>query len=673
MTTTTVKTIGTTGDYSTIQAWEDAAPANLVTSDVIYRGELQNQNFTAGAVISGQTTDATRYMELTTVAGASFRDNANVQTNALRANSANGAIISVSANYGSGLTLNTYNVRISNLQISCTGSPASYALLQNDSSSQSHLIDFCILESGFRCELGGNGTKVRNCLITKTGANASAAIARIRNGVSCTNTTFVTTHATATTNAILFSYASTATFKNCYLGGDNVWTASGHAPTTVTTSYCNDSTSLPTGFTTAAFSTSSGAYFQNITAGSHDFRIASSSTLIDVGTTDATNAPNDIAGTARPSGSAYDVGAWEYVSSGGTQALTPSLFSETNAFYTPVVGVGAVALTPSLYSGTNTFYSQTLGAGAVDLVPPLLSESNTFYTQELVLGAANLLPPCYAEINTFYTPAVGAGVVGLTAPLFTGTATFYSQSLGIGTVALAPTCYTGSNTFYTHAVTLGAANLLPGLFQETNTFYSPFVVFDQIVTPSLFVAGAVYYTPALGGSATLPAVFPAQFDATIRLHLGSQPSGILSDPVLYAELVTIYNALHELSIGIDSIHRTPAVYDSAITYGQLVTVTNVSGNAHASLANASASPAPAFGFCSTLQGVLSGRPGDVQATGVILGFTGLVPGTVYYLSETPGGVTSTKPVGAGKIVQEVGVAMNTTTLSFRPTLNYTTL
>ena len=38
MPTTTTKTIGSTGDYSTLQAWEDACPANLVTADEIWRG-----------------------------------------------------------------------------------------------------------------------------------------------------------------------------------------------------------------------------------------------------------------------------------------------------------------------------------------------------------------------------------------------------------------------------------------------------------------------------------------------------------------------------------------------------------------------------------------------------------------------------------------------------------
>ena len=150
---TVVKTIGSTGVFSTPQLWEDGAPANLTTSNnwsagtfvgtftqgevvtgtgitggkfldsdhstyitfdttttpgvgitvtgstslatcvlsgsanvgVIWQGQCQNQEFfgtTVRLTIGGSTSSSTAYKEFTTVAGASFRDNANVQTNA---------------------------------------------------------------------------------------------------------------------------------------------------------------------------------------------------------------------------------------------------------------------------------------------------------------------------------------------------------------------------------------------------------------------------------------------------------------------------------------------------------------------------------------------------------------------------------------------------------------
>ncbi len=67
MPTDVIKTIGQTSspitpDYSTLQAWEDASPANLVTADQRWIGECLDQGtFTGALTISGTTVDATRY------------------------------------------------------------------------------------------------------------------------------------------------------------------------------------------------------------------------------------------------------------------------------------------------------------------------------------------------------------------------------------------------------------------------------------------------------------------------------------------------------------------------------------------------------------------------------------------------------------------------------------
>lgn len=64
MATDVVSSIGTAGTYTTLQAWEDACPADLVASDQRWIGELKNQEFTSGSTvltIAGQTTDSTLY------------------------------------------------------------------------------------------------------------------------------------------------------------------------------------------------------------------------------------------------------------------------------------------------------------------------------------------------------------------------------------------------------------------------------------------------------------------------------------------------------------------------------------------------------------------------------------------------------------------------------------
>ena len=92
MTTTIVKSIGTAAgrDFTTIQAWADACPANLVTVDQVWEGQLYNDSefvvsSSADAYkIDGKTTDATRFLRLTTGPGQSFTDNAGKLTSPLR-------------------------------------------------------------------------------------------------------------------------------------------------------------------------------------------------------------------------------------------------------------------------------------------------------------------------------------------------------------------------------------------------------------------------------------------------------------------------------------------------------------------------------------------------------------------------------------------------------------
>lgn len=68
----------------------------------------------------------------------------------------------------------------------------------------------------------------------------------------------------------------------------------------------------------------------------------------------------------------------------------------------------------------------------------------------------------------------------------------------------------------------------------------------------------------------------------------------------------------------------------------------------------SVSTIPAVGFVDNIYG----SQGRVEREGIVGGYTGLSIGQAVFLSETPGGVTQTPPVGAGKVVQEVGTAIS---------------
>lgn len=105
--------------------------------------------------------------------------------------------------------------------------------------------------------------------------------------------------------------SGTPTAINCYAGGNA--TSDYTNSITLTNAASADNTGTA-GLRTIAVSTSTGAKFVNITAGSEDFHIQSGSSLIDAGTADS-NVTVDIDGVSI-SGT-HDIGADEYVAAGG--------------------------------------------------------------------------------------------------------------------------------------------------------------------------------------------------------------------------------------------------------------------------------------------------------------------------------------------------------------------
>jgi hypothetical protein len=311
----TDRTIGSGGDYSTLQAWEDASPANLVTDGNIWRGlMLSGTNLSASSTIltiSGSTVDSTHYKELTTDTGASFADHASKLTNALKWNSGNGASISAGDNYGEAVVISEQYARLTKLQIQ--GNGGREALLINNGGN--YVISQCIIEGQPDASHGvftstPTAGIVKNSLIVKRSANAGS-ICSVQGNVSMYNCTVAKPSGLAGSSVgLAFSYASgTTTLQNCAVFGASA-VSSGSATTSYTT--CRtDVASPPTGFTQIAYDTSTGSGFENITDATRDYRIKSTSAMLDVGTTDATNAATDIVGTARTS-STYDIGAWEY-------------------------------------------------------------------------------------------------------------------------------------------------------------------------------------------------------------------------------------------------------------------------------------------------------------------------------------------------------------------------
>lgn len=98
----------------------------------------------------------------------------------------------------------------------------------------------------------------------------------------------------------------------------------------------------------------------------------------------------------------------------------------------------------------------------------------------------------------------------------------------------------------------------------------------------------------------------------------------------------------------------------AISYGAAVSFTNVAGTLQAVLAVATDSSKPALGFCTAPDGIGVGLFGEVVIAAGVVSIGGLTPGASYFLSDSPGLISSTP----GTISQYLGFAVTSTTLSF---------
>ncbi len=306
---TVVKTIGSSGTFSTLQLWEDGAPVDLTASEksaattflvaafqqgeslnfvgsgatgklldtdstgagtgtyitygitagnpaandvvtgvtstatcvltsgtptnvgVIWQGQCQNQEFSGTGTqisISGSTSSATAYKKLTTVAGASFRDNANAQTNALAYNASNGCGVKNTGSINAPISVTESYCSISNLQVANTftngvGFSAAPPL--------SGFFDYLILE-GSRTTVGtgtgalsanGSGT-FRNSLIIQRASAAGEIIGTGTGSPNFYNCTIVAPDdlATAPTEIFNSGVSGTVTVQNCSLfAGDS--------------------------------------------------------------------------------------------------------------------------------------------------------------------------------------------------------------------------------------------------------------------------------------------------------------------------------------------------------------------------------------------------------------------------------------------------------------------
>ncbi len=308
------------------------------------------------------------------------------------------------------------------------------------------------------------------------------------------------------------------------------------------------------------------------------------------------------------------------------QTLTPSLYTNTNTFYSPTVTAGVVTLTPSLYTNVNTFYipvvtlqefpsfnilpvkrqsptkvhrDHSVRATYIfdqTLTPDLYINDNTFYSPTLTRAGVNLLPDTYINTNTFYIPTISTGSVSLDPSLYTNVSTFYVpvvllQELPAASVAPIRRRILPIPRYKSESVSGSTSfdqNLTPSLYTNTNTFYSPTITTGGVdLDPSLFVNDDAFYSPTISlQELPAPAIAPIRRRIHPRRYIdpsigGTQLAVVILLPSLYVNADTFYTpfvsstySLHPDLFTNDNAFYTPVALEGQTLLPSLYTNSN---------------------------------------------------------------------------------------------------
>lgn len=318
--TTVTSSIGTTGrTYSTLQAWEDAAPANLVSEDKIWRGEMYNDSEFAPAAdpalfVGGSTADATRYKELTVAAGQSFVDHDWSNDNLTYDQSA-GVGLKLNNTDQDGIFEEEGHFHLSRLQILMNTTDNGRSL-NHSGGGLEKVKDVLIVHKGNLepIRTSNGGCEYVNVLVILDSAAADGVL--VPTGGSprpkFTGCTIIRASNRTPTATGFGEVAAGDGFQlvSCGIFGFSNVTSGGFDGT----NSVNNATDLASGLPGSSNQHSvtynaTTPFVQASSAGTLDFRAITGTSLINNGSRDATNAPNDIRGQSRDS--TPTIGHWE--------------------------------------------------------------------------------------------------------------------------------------------------------------------------------------------------------------------------------------------------------------------------------------------------------------------------------------------------------------------------
>lgn len=169
--------------------------------------------------------------------------------------------------------------------------------------------------------------------------------------------------------------------------------------------------------------------------------------------------------------------------------------------------------------------------------------------------------------------------------------------------------------------------------------------------------------------------------SVVQTGLPNLPDENIEPKKLWSEFLTVYRAIENVLYGISTLtgfdqpdaieiaSMDPTKYllgnnigrwypNAAVILarGQIVSTQNGAlGANNVSLAVATAAASHAIGVANTAVG--AGSRVEVQTQGITTAISGMIPGTLYYLSTTAGAIQNLRPVVPGQIVQPIGWAL----------------
>ena len=346
MVTVVTKTIGTGGDYSSINAWEAATGTNLVSADEIQRGTVLDETLNEHSnIIAGAITDATRYRELTAASGAEYDPDTD-----------SGARI-VSAMSTTLLTLGEHYTRVSKLAFINTYSGTSLKMCVRSGATESVCTNLRLdavmaagpygsnnNNMGFRL-YGARAGLLTNCLAVGDLTDNSGLAIGFYVGTTSGYTTYVyncvafrISHDTYMSYEIGRGFYPVAytTLKNCIAASCEVGDFRTDGVGNVYAYNCSsDSTATGTGSLT---SKSAASVFTD--AVGNDFTLAASSPCENAGTDLSGTFTTDFIGATHGSNGTWEMGLFD-VSAGTT--ITATSGSAAAGASTAIAGVRIVA------------------------------------------------------------------------------------------------------------------------------------------------------------------------------------------------------------------------------------------------------------------------------------------------------------------------------------------